>query len=132
MFREWFDYSLHPLFPIHTRDGLKRSEIPLNTVALCQNTVKTRVADMQTCFYFVLMTQPLPPILQFVYDAQVFNLSKLDHFCAFPRGSISRAIRGTKPLTERQLRKLVFIFRVTEIGPLSVVEEQIAKLKMRE
>jgi hypothetical protein len=78
------------------------------------------------------MTTPLPPILQFVLDAQVFNLSKLDHFCAFPKGAISRAIKGTKPLTDRQLHKLTSVFRITKIGPQSVVDQQLQDLRARE
>ncbi|WP_152616938.1 hypothetical protein [Flavihumibacter solisilvae] len=78
------------------------------------------------------MIQPLPPILQFVCDAQVFNLSKLDYYCAFPRGAISRAIKGRKPLTDRQLQKLAFVFRLTKIGPQWVIEKQLQELQKRE
>lgn len=63
-----------------------------------------------------MQQQTLPRIIQYIKDAEVFNLSKLDHHLAFPRGTLSKAVSGAKSLTDNQIRKLTWLFNALGIN----------------
>jgi hypothetical protein len=58
----------------------------------------------------------LPRILQYIKDAEVFNLSKLDHHLAFPKGTLSKAVSGGKSLSDNQISKLTWLFNALGIN----------------
>ncbi|MCG7858250.1 helix-turn-helix domain-containing protein [Flavihumibacter sediminis] len=57
-------------------------------------------------------------LAKYIRDAKIFNIRQLELAAGLSSGTISKAINGTRPLSERAAEKIIFVLKQCGVTPV--------------
>src|SRR5690606_331938 len=63
------------------------------------------------------LTMNSEQLLQYIRDARIFNASQIEQAAGLGAGTLAKALRGERKLTEQAVKKILFVFKNCGVNP---------------